>query len=307
VVQVGTPPAQFNLRQQGESSHGVVGAGTFGGVFTSDYWKPAQVKENTMRTINGEALTPPFDPDLEENVIPGTQNNPLGKDYPGERAPGWQSIDQVDAETALSAVPTATIRDAMQWPPIDPNTGYEIQGVGPGDPDASTVQAWVNKGKAPEDQYKVMDVNGPGEGQTMVVYRTLSQNEQKVQLMNNLTVPSSYHSAVMSGRLNHRRATAFDVSIGQARTLDDPKWAALLRGLADWRIPLKKLKDASPYYTQLDPKTRDIVEANAAYYFDGTFPSSGKVTVPATPPAPVVSETVKVKYKPNEPILPTPF
>jgi len=33
-----------------------------------------------MRNINGEALTPPFDPDLEENVLPDTRNIPLGID-----------------------------------------------------------------------------------------------------------------------------------------------------------------------------------------------------------------------------------
>jgi hypothetical protein len=289
MVQVGTPIKQYNMRQHGESSHGVVG-----GIKTASYWTPAPIAENTMRNINGEALTPPFDPDLEENVLPETRNIPLGNDYPNERAAGSQSIDQVEAETALSAVPTATTRVAMQWPPVDPDTGYEIQGVGgSGDPDCGTVQAWLNKGKEPDDQCTVKQVEGPGEGETMVVYRTLTPNEQKVQLMNGLQVPSSYHSAVMSGRLNHRGATAFDVSIGQARALDDPDWTALLRAIADWRIPLAKVKKASPRYSQLDQTTRDIVEANNTYYNDGTFPPES--VVPKTPPPPVVSEIIKTR------------
>jgi Protein of unknown function (DUF3274) len=286
-IQVGTAPGPYNLREHGESSHGSSDA-----VTSKSHWKQAPVAENTMRDINGEELAPPFDPDLEENVIPGTENNPLGKGFPNERAAGSQSIDQVEAETALSAVPTATTREAMQWPPIDPDTGYAINSVGgSGDPDSGTVQAWLNKGKGPDDQCTVKQVEGPGEGETIVVYRTLTPNEQKVQLMNNLEVPSSYHSAVMSGRLNHRGATAFDVSIGQARALDDPDWTSLLRAIADWRIPLAKVKKASTRYSQLDETTRDIVEANSTYYNDGTFPPES--VVPKAPPPPVVSESIK--------------
>jgi hypothetical protein len=215
-------------------------------------------------------------------------------DYPNERAGGWQSIDQVEAETALSVSPAATTREAMQWPPIDPNTGYEIRGVsGSGDPDPSTVQAWLNKGKETDDQCTVTQVSGPGEGETIVVSRTLTPNEQKAQLMNNLSVPSSYHSAVMSGRLNHRGATAFDVSIGQAGALDEPDWANLLRAIADWRIPLGKVQKASPWYSKLDATTREIVEANFQYYDKGLFPS--EKTVPTTPPPPIVSEIMKAK------------
>jgi len=75
---------------------------------------------------------------------------------------------------------------------------------GAGDSDSGSVQAWLNKGKEPDDQCTVKQVEGLGEGETMVVYRTVAPNEQKVQLINSLQVPSSHHSTVMNGRLNHR-------------------------------------------------------------------------------------------------------
>jgi hypothetical protein len=287
-VQVGTPPGPYNLREHGESSHG------------SNDLKRAPIAENTMRNINGEELPPPFNPELEKNRRPGN-NVPLGGKSPNEFEAGTQSIDQLEAETALSALPTATTRKVMQWPPDNPNTGY-AENVGYPTPEA--VQTWLNQGKAPDDQCTVIDATDPGEGETIVVNRTLTPNEQKVQLMNSLTPIDSYHSGVMSGRLNHRCATAFDVSIGQARAIDNPDWAKLLRAIADWRIPMKTIEKAGGGHQQLDAMTYAIVDANCTYYKDGKFPSD---KIPTTPPAPVVSETVKIKYEQNPPFQPSPF
>ena len=50
--------------------------------------------------------------------------------------------------------------------------------------------------------------------------------------------------------------------------------------------------------------TYAIVDANCTYYKDGKFPSD---KIPTTPPAPVVSETVKIKYEQNPPFQPSPF
>lgn len=106
-------------------------------------------------------------------------------------------------------------------------------------PTSAEVEASLNAGKDPDDQCKVGRVVStvpPSPGH-IVVYRQETLNEAKVRLMNEHRGESSYHSAVMSGRRNHRCATAFDVSVGQARALDDPDWAKLLRAIADWRLP----------------------------------------------------------------------
>ncbi|CAM2166141.1 DUF3274 domain-containing protein [Burkholderia latens] len=277
-VLVGTEPGPIVLREGDESAHGTSGFDQF--------FKRAGIEKGEKRTINGEALTPPFAPEMEGNVLPGTANKELTS---GETLPGTQSIDQVEAETALSVI------DLKPRPP-QPTPWPGLQ-IGKGLPAPSEVEQALNKGKDVNDQCRVLRVimsMPPTPGQ-IVVFRTETPNEAKVRLMNELQVPSSYHSAVMSGRRNHRCATAFDVAIGQARALDDPDWAALLRAIADWRLPLGKVQAAGNgrYYGQLDAATRELVEANYLYFKDGKFPPES--LVPKTPPPPVVSEIMKTR------------
>ncbi|MFM0643168.1 DUF3274 domain-containing protein [Paraburkholderia bryophila] len=281
-VQVGTPPGPHNMRLEGESSHGTTGGTALA--------KQAQIAKNTMRTINGEELSPPFDPEMEANALPGSGDEPLDGVSLNERHAGRQSIDQVEAETALSVSELELLPPQMMpWP-----------GLNPGKPPATTDVAGVlNAGKQPDDQCKVYRAFPPTIGDSdvpvvagqIVVIRYETPNEAKVRLMNNYRVDDSYHSAVMSGRRNHRCATAFDVSIGQARALDDPDWTELLRAIADWRIAAGDLEKTSPRYGSLDWTMRDVVEANTDYYRYANFPP--EKLVPRTPPPAVVSEIIK--------------
>ncbi|MGU7772328.1 T6SS effector phospholipase Tle3 domain-containing protein [Burkholderia sp. MR1-5-21] len=281
-VQVGTPPGQFIMREDGESSHGLPGG------FTT-WVKSAPISVGTERNINGEALTPPFDPEMEGNVLPGTENNALSKKNPGEHAPGKQSIDQLEAEIALS---TNSGEGALQQLPAQ-TIAWPMAEDGKF-PTAAEVEQSLNAGMEPDDQCKVgavVPTVPPSPGQ-IVVYRKESLNEAKVRLMNNHQSESSYHSAVMSGRRNHRCATAFDVSLGQARAIDNPAWAKLLRTIADWRLPISDIVNAERKLGEkLDKITSDIVAANCDYYESGVFPSEG--VVPKTFPVGVVSETRK--------------
>ncbi|WP_321959805.1 effector protein Tle3 domain-containing protein [Paraburkholderia sp. J69-1] len=108
-------------------------------------------------------------------------------------------------------------------------------------------------------------------------------NEAKLHFMNEKADGSSYHSAVMSGELNHRCATAFDVSLGQARAIDDANRAFALRGIADWRISVKQVQQMSKgAYDALDPITKQYAEATTDYKQKGDFPS--ETLVPEEPP-----------------------
>ncbi|NYH16287.1 T6SS effector phospholipase Tle3 domain-containing protein [Paraburkholderia bryophila] len=279
MVQVGSKPGAFYLREHKESSHGTSGI--------KATWTESDVDKSTMRTINGEELGQPFDPDLESNVLPGSANVPLNGDSPQERKAGVQSIDQLEAETALSASSLLQMpMQAMPWPGFKAETAV---------PTTDQVASVLNQGKEqPDDRCKVLVVHTtiPAKDGQILVIRQESPNEAKVRLMNDYRATSTYHSAVMSGQRNHRLSTAFDVSIGQARALDDPRWAKLLRAIADWRISLDKVQMASPYHSRLDQTTRDVVEASCRYYQSGDFPSENLVQ--KTPPPPVVSERVKV-------------
>ena len=286
-VQVGTPPGPHNMRLDGETSHG-----TSGGVARV---KQAQITENTIRTINGEALSPPFDPEMEANALPGSGDAPLDAVSSNERRAGMQSIDQVEAETALSVSELELLPPQMMpWP-----------GLNLGKPPATTDVAGVlNEGKQPDDQCKVYRAFPPTVGESdvpvvagqIVVIRYETPNEAKVRLMNNYRVEDSYHSAVMSGRRNHRCATAFDVAVGQGRVMDDPEWAVLLRAIADWRIAPGSVRKISRRYDSLDQATRDLVIANSEYYKEGNFPSE-KFVPKASPPA-IVSEIIRARNDP---------
>ncbi|WP_342706044.1 DUF3274 domain-containing protein [Burkholderia arboris] len=279
-VRVGNAPGPFTLREKGESAHGTSGV-------IETHGKRADIPVGTVRTINGEALPPPFPPEMQANVIDGTQRTPLDGSA-SEVEPGQQALDQLEAETVLSTdggpgtlqkLPLQTI----DWP------GF---GIGSQIPDRGAVETRLNTGKGdPDDRCRVLQVTGsfPLQPGKLQIVRQETPNEAKVRIMNTFRSPDSYHSAVMSGRRNHRCATAFDVAIGQGRAIDDPDWANLLRGIADWRLSLKKLKNiAESQYNQLDSTTREIVEANCKYYDSGTFPAPH--LVPVTPPPQVVSE-----------------
>lgn len=85
--------------------------------------------------------------------------------------------------------------------------------------------------------------------------------------MNSKRDPSSYHSAIMSDRANHRYATAMNVAIGQGEAMDNPEWAALLKTIANWRNSLKKVKDnGKTKYAELIPCMAALVKATCEYY-----------------------------------------
>lgn len=282
-VQVGTEPGLVTMREKGETSHGLPGG-------LKTWAKSAQISVGTERNINGEALTPPFDPEMEGNVLPGSEMKPLSKKNTGEHAPGKQSIDQLEAEIALSTNSGAGALQQLPAQTLDWPTSEDGKL-----PTPAEVQESLNAGKDPDDQCKVGRVVStvpPSPGQ-VIVYRQETLNEAKVRLMNTHEAESSYHSAVMSGRRNHRCATAFDVSVGQARALDDPDWATLLRAVADWRTPMTRIDKLTKANTNLDEQTLRIVRANCEYYDQGNFPAEDVISKEF--PLGVVSETIEMR------------
>ncbi|ORT85295.1 hypothetical protein B7G54_15860 [Burkholderia puraquae] len=281
-VLVGNAPGPFTLRLKGESAHGTTG-------YVETHWKRAEIPVGTVRTINGEALPPPFPPELQGNVIPGTEKTRLDGSA-SETEPGKQALDQLEAEVAVSTNSGAgalqQVAQTVAWPSF---------AIGGRVSDSREVESMLNANQALDNQCRVLRVQPvfPPHAGKLQVLRTETPNEAKVRLMNQLQPDSSYHSGVMSGRRNHRCATAFDVSVGQGRVLDDPILAKLLRSIADWRIPFASLTKGAALerYNQLDHTTREIVEATCRYYGDGTFPSDR--LVPKKPPQQVVSEVYK--------------
>jgi pimeloyl-ACP methyl ester carboxylesterase len=267
---VGTAPHHYVVRESGESS-----------TMTSMYdetLKRASVKVGTTRNINAPELANSFAPALEDNTISGTGGKKLWGYSASDVSANTQSTDELEASIAVAASDLETLpAETLAWPSYVPN----VTGL----PSESEVQASVNDGKDGLDQtqiLKVFSTKPPTPGQVMVI-RKETPNEGKLRFMNTKFDPSSYHSGVMSGELNHRCATAFDVSIGQARAIDDADRAYALRGIADWRIPAKKIKKMSNgAYEQFDSITTQYAEATFAYNRNGDFPDEN--LVPKEPP-----------------------
>lgn len=283
---VGTAPHQYVVRESGESS-----------TMTSMYdetLKRASVKVGTTRYINAPALPNAFTAAMEDNTIAGTGGKKIWGYSASDISANNQSTDELEASIAVSASDLKTLpAETLAWPSYGPN--------GSGLPSVADVQDSLNNGKDELDQTKVLDVfstRPPTAGQIMVI-RDETPNEAKLRFMNSKFDGSSYHSAVMSGELNHRCATAFDVSIGQARAIDDVNRALALRGFADWRIPVKQIMQiSSGAYNDFDSVTKQYAEANTDYNQKGEFPSED--LVPKAPPKGigVVSEQRAERTKP---------
>ncbi|HKT97925.1 MAG TPA: DUF3274 domain-containing protein [Paraburkholderia sp.] len=280
---VGTKPHQYVLRESGESAHGTSR--------WDQFWKRTSVDVGTSRNINAPDLPPPFPPQMEGNVIDGTQKKSLFWRGDGEFAPGQQSLDEIEASIAVSVTDLKELDPVeMAWPAFIPGKSDL--------PAASQVQEVLNQGKDTLDQCSVERVfTGlpltPGK---IWLIRKETPNEAKLRWMNEHQGDSSYHSAVMSGEENHRNATAFDVSLGQAKVLDDADRAEALRAIADWRNSITTINRAGKgAYKLFDEITKRYVDATLAYYSKGAFPSES--LVPVTPPHGVVSEQIHARMK----------
>ncbi|MBB3257460.1 hypothetical protein F4827_002325 [Paraburkholderia bannensis] len=282
---VGTDPHQYVMRKDGESPH-MTG-------FWDQWLKRAAVDVGSTRNINAPATGGlAFAPQMDGNTLPGTGTKSLFGRSDADLEAGRQSLDELEASTAISATDLEELPpEPLSWPSFVPGQS--------GLPSNAEVQESMNKGKDELDQTTVLRVFGtmpPTPGHLMVI-RMETPNEGKLRWMNKNRVDSSYHSAVMSGELNHRCATAFDVSIGQARAIDDPDRALALRSMADWRIPLSKTATVGKgAFHQFDSITQQYVVATSDYNTNGVFPSATLVPKAPTPAVGVVGEEVGARH-----------
>lgn len=267
-VKVGDTPGLVALRAKGErrnAGHGAV-AGTV--------QRPMQVDE--LRLINGEALCPPFAPQMfGGEAVTGSANSP-GKDSP----------DAVSVNNALGN-PSARFK----WLEVS-QSRHPVN--------LEQARARWNEGKEPDDQTHAMrQVQIPGptildDKNRYRIEREETPNEIRVRLVADPDEwdDNSYHSAVLRSPENHRWVTAMDIAIGQARCLDDPVMREVLVAIADWKIDedqFEKVK-ASAGWSRLSTEAMALVEASHLYYDKGKFPSADLVSL--TPPT-LVTDTSK--------------
>jgi hypothetical protein len=258
-VLVGAEPALTLLRVYGERR-------------TAQHSDLDALAQNSMdlaekRYINGEALTPPHEPQM----------------YGGEAitgSPTTAGIDRPDAVSLNTALANPTA--SFQWVEVRESTTAL-------DPEQERVR-W-NQGKHLDDQTQKMQqtvVQGNPMLGTPDQY-TLTREETANEIRARMTVDqnewdnNSYHSAILRSPENHRWVTAMDIAIGQARCLDDPQMREVLTAIADWKMTKVGFKALTemPSWSKLSAEAQALVKSNYLYYDEGTFPSD---LVPMTPP-----------------------
>lgn len=225
VEEVGTKEHEYILLQGSEETWGGDGEGIMGDI------KRHHLDKGQKVSINAPQLPVP--------CVTRFDNTELGDKVFSTNAAGIQQVrthmDVIDAAIAVSH---------GGWKPNDysqtPGGGYIVSSTD-GYIDGQTkeqLQAVLNKGKTLSDQTTVDSVTPLGNGQASIV-RSETPNEAKQRLMKaDLTAGDnlSFHSAIPANAEHSRCVVAYDVAVGQAKSIDDEGYYAYLCRVADWRL-----------------------------------------------------------------------
>lgn len=293
-VPVGLPPARVPVREQHErlAAGPEAGRSLAGSAVTQaqNWITTAAHTRNEIRHINGEALTPPHEPELYGAEVIRGGPRPGHADVAGILKP-----DDIEKNIALG-----NQYASYDWIEVgttmDPFTNLD------------TYRNRFNDHKELGDQTHnwrlVPRTLLPG----YLVQREQTPNEAREKMSGDksMWMENNYHGAILRSSENHRWVTAMDIAIGQAVSIDDPVWRDLLIRMADWRLTKKEydqLKGNGRYETlvRFHRKAAELIEASYRYYTTGRFPDESLVPLKTMPPL-VTSETVAQQE--NPPALP---
>lgn len=293
-VLIGQPPHDFVLRLPGEDDHAhVASSGRMlrqslpqAGQFSLDY----PVYRFGIRTINGEALKTPCEADIWGNQVNPDKiptHSMLAHLKRENRGP-CEEVDPIDAAIAVAS-----------------NKGLLVKTVGL----PASVVASVERGGADDvseqdrQRLEVAYNNSQFPGNTnpddmsRILWATRYKHVISAQVQESPNAarlrwqqevsPKSFHSALFGSRKNHRRVTAYDLSIGSGKAVSDPAFYAYLCAVADWRlkktINIKKARKGiltwseflysfSAFYANEPDWRRQLIVGNADYYSSGALP-----------------------------------
>ncbi|WP_268799831.1 T6SS effector phospholipase Tle3 domain-containing protein [Pseudomonas huanghezhanensis] len=265
-VLVGKPPADELLRADNEPRY--PGGWTVAGLLSQ-----APVSTGQMCLINAEQLTPPHAPQM----------------FGGEVKRGWDRPDDVSKASALGN-PIAKFQRHF----VRSHTGSI---------DLEKERAKYNAGKLPDEQTGAMykqRIYGDGAPKPQDQYdiereETPREIRERMGRSEDVLDKNSYHSGVLRSPENHRWVTAMDISIGQAKSLDDPDMREVLLAIADWKMDTNQYLTTteSPGWIRLSSDAQALVKASHEYYQKGIFPPLN--LVPMTPP-PLVTSALNKGY-----------
>ncbi|GKQ47422.1 DUF3274 domain-containing protein [Pseudomonas syringae pv. theae] len=272
-VMVGKPPGYDLLRAKGESRY--PGDSWFKGLMSK-----GAVEEGHKILINAEQLYPPHAPVM----FGGEEENFRGDETKSGR-------DRPDDANKASAV--GNPRAKLRWHLVRNQTGSI---------DLERELAQWNMGKAPGEQTRIIikrRLTGDGAPRPSDTYEILREDtpdeiREFMDESNSTDVLdfNSYHSGLLRSPENHRRVTAMDIAIGQAKCLDDPAMRDVLVAIADWKMDVRQFLSITelPGWENLSAETQALVKACHEYYQKGIFPPASLVSLV---PPPLVQASLK--------------
>jgi pimeloyl-ACP methyl ester carboxylesterase len=275
--QVGASDLTYSyvLRERGEDTWDGNGQGWTGNAVR------AELKVGQAVTINAPRLPRPLTVDFDQGGTPDERGARHGIHM--VKAP----MDPIDASIGITN---------GGWKTNDFRHGYtDIVPYTPGQ-SLAEVQAAYNKDKDIANQATVRSVSALGDGTARIQHsETPYQARQRLmetpadRLTKNDAL--SFHSAIPGNPEHSRMAVAYDLAIGQARSIDDEAFYAYLCRVADWRLgwgtepdsgfrpnaaldgsgSTKATEDspdasARDFYLLEDAKHRALIDATEAYH-----------------------------------------
>lgn len=210
---VGLPPQGYVLEQW----HEFAWSGTTMGV--KDKLGRGGFSTGQTVRITGEALSPPVSARLGgdmDTISPIDASIAMTQDE-GRLLP-WEMFPRLVRSTSTYAVRNIGLIPAEAVPDID--------------------RAW-NEGKATVDKAKVVYARHLGGGR-VEIRRKETPAEVKQRWMETTDSEDnrkSFHSSIVANADHSQKVTAYDLSIGQARTIEDRTYYLYLCLVADWRTP----------------------------------------------------------------------
>ncbi|MFD4841160.1 DUF3274 domain-containing protein [Achromobacter sp. NPDC058515] len=223
---------------------------------------------------------------------------------------GTRSVELPESAGPLSGAYRNRGR-AMEFAPQ-----LEAQLAGLNDPARNPYTAPDNNAWA-ADWHRISSAVYQGGRRFLVTYQE-SPNEARQRRMNAKMGdldPYSFHSAIPMNKEHSRRALAYDLALGQARSIDDEGFYAYLCRVADWRLPWaddeerrgksnvnKELPDSSTL-SLFDEELHDrraLIQSTDSYRKVGILPI---LVVNTKQPTSVISQTLDDRNR-NRPPMP---
>jgi len=293
-VLVGQPPHDFVLRLPGEDDHAhVASSGRMlrqalpqAGQFSLAY----PVYRFGIRTINGEVLKTPCEADISGNQVSPDKipTHSMLAHLKREKSGPCEEVDPIDAAIALTSGKGLLVKTVR----LSESVVASIERGGADDvseKDRQRLEAAYNKAQVPgstnpDDLARILWATRYNHVISAQVQE--SPNAARLRWQKEVS-PKSFHSAIFGSSKNHRRVTAYDLSIGSGKAVSDPAFYAYLCAVADWRlkkaINIEKarigiltwsefLYSFSAFYANEPNWRRQLIAGNADYYSSGALP-----------------------------------